>query len=58
MDGTQVNLAAAPSQWVGGREGVERQRGYKMPRYVHQIELVGSFAAMGLWQRGYREDRG
>jgi len=57
MDGTQVNLAAAPSQWVGGREGVEQPLGYKMPRYVHQIELVGSLAAMGLWQ-GLSEDRG
>jgi DMSO/TMAO reductase YedYZ molybdopterin-dependent catalytic subunit len=37
---------------------VERQLGYKMPKYVHQIELVASFAEMGLGKGGYWEDRG
>jgi DMSO/TMAO reductase YedYZ molybdopterin-dependent catalytic subunit len=40
------------------RARVERQLGYKMPKYVHRIELVESFAAMGLGQGGYWEDRG
>ena len=40
------------------RVRVERQLGYKMPKYVHRIELVDSFAAMGLGKGGYWEDRG
>ena len=40
------------------RVRVERQLGYKMPKYVHRIELVESFAAMGLGKGGYWEDRG
>jgi DMSO/TMAO reductase YedYZ molybdopterin-dependent catalytic subunit len=40
------------------RVRVERQLGYKQPKYVHKIELVESFAAMGLGQGGYWEDRG
>ena len=40
------------------RVRVERQLGYKMPKYDHQIELVDSFAPMGLGKGGYWEDRG
>jgi DMSO/TMAO reductase YedYZ molybdopterin-dependent catalytic subunit len=40
------------------RVRVERQLGYKMPKYIHKIELVDSFAAMGLGKGGYWEDRG
>ena len=40
------------------RVRVERQLGYKMPKYIHKIELVDSFATMGLGKGGYWEDRG
>ncbi|WP_269929901.1 molybdopterin-binding protein [Aminobacter sp. HY435] len=40
------------------RVRVERQLGYKMPKYIHKIELVDSFGAMGLGKGGYWEDRG
>jgi DMSO/TMAO reductase YedYZ molybdopterin-dependent catalytic subunit len=40
------------------RVRVERQLGYKMPKYIQKIELVDSFAAMGLGKGGYWEDRG
>jgi DMSO/TMAO reductase YedYZ molybdopterin-dependent catalytic subunit len=40
------------------RVRVERQLGYKMPKYIHRIELVESFADMGLGKGGYWEDRG
>lgn len=40
------------------RVRVERQLGYKMPKYVHRIELVDSFAPIGLGKGGYWEDRG
>ena len=40
------------------RVRVERQLGYKMPKYLHRIELVDSFAAIGLGKGGYWEDRG
>jgi len=40
------------------RVRVERQLGYKMPKYLHAIELVDSFAAMGSGAGGYWEDRG
>ncbi len=40
------------------RVRVERQLGYKMPKYIHRIELVDSFAAIGLGKGGYWEDRG
>jgi DMSO/TMAO reductase YedYZ molybdopterin-dependent catalytic subunit len=40
------------------RVRVERQLGYKMPKYIHRIELVDSFAAMGWGKGGYWEDRG
>jgi DMSO/TMAO reductase YedYZ molybdopterin-dependent catalytic subunit len=37
---------------------VERQLGYKMNKYVHTIELVDSFTAVGSGQGGYWEDHG
>ena len=40
------------------RVRVERQLGYKMPKYVYKIELVDNFADMGLGKGGYWEDRG
>lgn len=40
------------------RVRVERQLGYKMPKYIHRIELVDSFAAFGFGKGGYWEDRG
>ena len=40
------------------RVRVERQLGYKMPKYIHRIELVDSFAAIGFGKGGYWEDRG
>jgi DMSO/TMAO reductase YedYZ molybdopterin-dependent catalytic subunit len=40
------------------RVRVERQLGYKMPKYLKKIELVDSFGAMGFGKGGYWEDRG
>ncbi|WP_406871690.1 molybdopterin-binding protein [Aminobacter sp. P9b] len=40
------------------RVRVERQLGYKMPKYVHRIELVDGLNSMGLGKGGYWEDRG
>ncbi len=40
------------------RVRVERQLGYKMAKYVHTIELVSSYAAIGEGNGGYWEDRG
>ena len=40
------------------RVRVERQLGYKMPKYIQRIELVGSFANIGFGKGGYWEDRG
>jgi len=40
------------------RVRVERQLGYKMPKYIHRIELVESFADIGRGKGGYWEDRG
>ena len=40
------------------RVRVERQLGYKMPKYIHRVELVDSFAAIGFGKGGYWEDRG
>jgi DMSO/TMAO reductase YedYZ molybdopterin-dependent catalytic subunit len=37
---------------------VERQLGYKMAKYVMQIEVVASFAHIGRGRGGYWEDRG
>jgi DMSO/TMAO reductase YedYZ molybdopterin-dependent catalytic subunit len=40
------------------RARVERQLGYKMPKYLQRIELVDSFGAIGQGQGGYWEDNG
>ena len=40
------------------RARVERQLGYKMPKYLRGIELVDSFSPIGLGKGGYWEDRG
>jgi len=40
------------------RVRVERQLGYKMPKYVHRIELVDGLNSMGRGKGGYWEDRG
>ena len=37
---------------------IERALGYKQPKYLHTIELVDSFAAVGDGKGGYWEDRG
>jgi DMSO/TMAO reductase YedYZ molybdopterin-dependent catalytic subunit len=40
------------------RVRVERQLGYKMPKYIQKIELVDSFAQIGMGHGGYWEDNG
>lgn len=40
------------------RVRVERQLGYKMPKYIRKIELVSSFADVGGGRGGYWEDYG
>lgn len=40
------------------RVRVERQLGYKMPKYIHKIELVSSFSSIGGGRGGYWEDYG
>jgi len=40
------------------RVRVERQLGYKMPKYIRKIELLDSFSALGDGKGGYWEDRG
>lgn len=40
------------------RVRVERQLGYKMPKYLHRIELVAGFGQYGAGKGGYWEDRG
>jgi DMSO/TMAO reductase YedYZ molybdopterin-dependent catalytic subunit len=40
------------------RVRVERQLGYKMPKYLQKIELVDSFAMIGQGHGGYWEDNG
>jgi DMSO/TMAO reductase YedYZ molybdopterin-dependent catalytic subunit len=40
------------------RVRVERQLGYKMPKYVRKVELVDSFANIGKGHGGYWEDNG
>lgn len=40
------------------RVRVERQLGYKMPKYLKKVELVDSLGAMGFGKGGYWEDRG
>lgn len=52
------NEALAVANGAPLRVRVERQLGYKMPKYLRRIELVDSFAAIGLGKGGYWEDRG
>jgi DMSO/TMAO reductase YedYZ molybdopterin-dependent catalytic subunit len=40
------------------RVRIERALGYKQPKYVHTIEVVDSFAMIGLGKGGYWEDHG
>lgn len=40
------------------RVRVERQLGYKMPKYLRRIELVSGLGDIGLGRGGYWEDRG
>lgn len=40
------------------RVRVERQLGYKQPKYVNRIELVSDFSMTGWGKGGYWEDRG
>lgn len=40
------------------RMRIERQLGYKQPKYVHRIELVASLAHLGRGRGGYWEDQG
>ncbi len=40
------------------RVRVERQLGYKMPKYLRSITLVDEFASIGAGKGGYWEDRG
>lgn len=40
------------------RVRVERQLGYKMPKYIRKILLVDSFANFGMGRGGYWEDNG
>jgi DMSO/TMAO reductase YedYZ molybdopterin-dependent catalytic subunit len=40
------------------RVRIERQLGYKQPKYVHTIEAVSSFAEIARGKGGYWEDRG
>jgi len=40
------------------RVRIERQLGYKQPKYLHTIEVVSSFASIGRGKGGYWEDRG
>ncbi len=40
------------------RARIERQLGYKQPKYLHRVELVDSFAGLGGGKGGYWEDQG
>jgi DMSO/TMAO reductase YedYZ molybdopterin-dependent catalytic subunit len=40
------------------RARIERQLGYKQPKYVYRVELVDSFEDMGGGKGGYWEDQG
>ncbi len=40
------------------RARIERQLGYKQPKYLHRVELVDSFADLGGGKGGYWEDQG
>lgn len=54
-----MNDAALPVQnGAPLRVRVERQLGYKMPKYVSGIELISDFSSIGWGKGGYWEDRG
>jgi DMSO/TMAO reductase YedYZ molybdopterin-dependent catalytic subunit len=40
------------------RARIERQLGYKMPKYVMQVDVIESFAALGRGRGGFWPDRG
>jgi DMSO/TMAO reductase YedYZ molybdopterin-dependent catalytic subunit len=40
------------------RARIERQLGYKQPKYLRRVELVASFADRGKGRGGYWEDEG
>jgi DMSO/TMAO reductase YedYZ molybdopterin-dependent catalytic subunit len=40
------------------RARIERQLGYKQPKYLYRVELVSSFSGMGGGRGGYWEDQG
>jgi DMSO/TMAO reductase YedYZ molybdopterin-dependent catalytic subunit len=40
------------------RARIERQLGYKHPKYLHRVELVSSFERIGQGRGGYWEDQG
>ena len=40
------------------RARIERQLGYKQPKYLHRVELVASFDKLGGGKGGYWEDQG
>jgi DMSO/TMAO reductase YedYZ molybdopterin-dependent catalytic subunit len=40
------------------RARIERQLGYKQPKYLYRVELVSSFKEMGAGRGGYWEDQG
>ena len=40
------------------RARIERQLGYKQPKYIYRVELVSSFRQMGAGRGGYWEDQG
>jgi DMSO/TMAO reductase YedYZ molybdopterin-dependent catalytic subunit len=55
----EMNDAALPvAHGAPLRLRVERQLGYKMPKYIMRIELIDNFADIGLGKGGYWEDRG
>lgn len=54
-------LNGAPVPVANGapvRMRIERKLGYKQPKYVHTIEVVDAFAAIGGGKGGYWEDNG
>ena len=54
-----MNGAALPVEHGAPlRMRLERQLGYKMAKYVMRLEVVDTFAGLGLGRGGYWEDRG
>ena len=54
-------LNGAPVPIANGapvRMRIERKLGYKQPKYVHTIDVVDAYAAIGAGKGGYWEDRG